>query len=296
MNLRDFFTQYSWWGKLIGAFFGYLMSGPPGALFGILVGNFFDLGLSHHFTRPHWQYHAERRKAVQQVFFQATFAVMGYIAKVDGRVSEAEIRMARQLMTEFGLNHAQQEAAKGYFNDGKQESFNLTNMVSYLSKACRQNPELLKLFLDIQYRAAHVDGLNPKKLACLNTLFQQLGFAPLSQQYRFYQDYSDTFQHERQYRQTGQDRRKHAHQEHNGYQQYKSNKPQDSLSYAFAMLDVSPDASKADVKRAYRRLMSRNHPDKLIAQGLPEAMIKVANEKTQSISKAYEQICAAKGW
>ncbi len=55
-------------------------------------------------------------------------------------------------------------------------------------------------------------------------------------------------------------------------------------------------ASKQEVKKAYRRLLSRNHPDKLIAQGLPEAMIKVANEKTQKIMKAYELICRSKGW
>ncbi len=50
------------------------------------------------------------------------------------------------------------------------------------------------------------------------------------------------------------------------------------------------------MKRAYRRLISRNHPDKLIAQGLPEEMIKIANDKTQKITKAYEQICTSKGW
>ena len=42
--------------------------------------------------------------------------------------------------------------------------------------------------------------------------------------------------------------------------------------------------------------MSRNHPDKLISKGLPEEMIKIANEKTQNIRKAYEQICTSKGW
>ena len=68
------------------------------------------------------------------------------------------------------------------------------------------------------------------------------------------------------------------------------------LDHAYAILEVSPTSSKQDVKRAYRRLMSKNHPDKLIAKGLPESMIKIANEKTQAISKAYEQICESKGW
>jgi len=58
---------------------------------------------------------------------------------------------------------------------------------------------------------------------------------------------------------------------------------------------VDPKASDAEVKKAYRRLMSQNHPDKLVARGLPEEMMKVATEKTQEIKAAYEQVKAARG-
>ena len=69
-----------------------------------------------------------------------------------------------------------------------------------------------------------------------------------------------------------------------------------NLDHAYALIEVNPKSSKQEVKKAYRRLISRNHPDKLIAQGLPEEMIKIANEKTQKIMKAYELICKTKGW
>ena len=58
---------------------------------------------------------------------------------------------------------------------------------------------------------------------------------------------------------------------------------------------ISEQASPAEIKKAYRKQMSQHHPDKLLAKGLPEEMIKIATEKTQNIKAAYDRICAAKG-
>jgi DnaJ like chaperone protein len=285
MNLREFFTSNAWWGKIIGAIFGYLIHGSVGACFGILVGNFFDQGLSRHFSSPHWHYHNEKRKAVQKIFFKATFSVMGLIAKADGRVSEHEIRMAKTLMQEMGLTYAQALEAQNYFNEGKNANFDLKNTIKLLQEASHDNHELLKLFINIQYRAAQVDGLSFQKQEIINTILKGMGFAPLNNQYRFYEDFANYSSYQRTNRQSSSSHQNQYH--HTSY---------GKLDHAYGLLNVSPTASKQDVKRAYRRLISRNHPDKLIAQGLPEKMIKIANEKTQAISKAYEQICESKGW
>jgi DnaJ like chaperone protein len=288
MNSRQFFTTHTWWGKVIGAFLGYMIAGPVGAFFGILIGNFFDKGLFEHFSRPHWHYHAEKREAVQRTFFEATFKIMGHIAKADGRVSEHEIQMAKLLMEEMGLSHAQIKTAQNYFNEGKNSNFNLKLMLTTLREALHDNPELLKLFIDIQYRAAKVDGLSFKKQEALNTILRALGFASLSQQYQFFEDFANYVRYRQQQSSSSQSR---------DYQkQYQRPASHHTLDQAYAILDVSTSATKQEVKRAYRQLISRNHPDKLIAQGLPESMIKIANEKTQAITKAYEQICESKGW
>ena len=63
-----------------------------------------------------------------------------------------------------------------------------------------------------------------------------------------------------------------------------------SLSDAYEVLGVTAQASDADVTLAYRRLMSQNHPDKLVAQGLPESMVTAAHERTQRILEAYETV------
>ncbi len=278
MSLRQYFTTHSWWGKLIGAFLGYLIAGPTGALFGILIGNFFDRGLVEHFSRPQWHYHAEKNQTVQKIFFEATFSVIGHVAKSDGRISKEEINLTRTLMQEMGLSAEQRKMAIIFFNEGKQIDFNLKQILNLLKNGTHDNPELLKLFIEIQYRAAQVDGLSDKKKLIMNTILQYLGFAPLHEQYRFYEDFA--------YRKAS------GKSSSQGYHQT----PKNTLAHAYAILEISQTTNKQEVKRAYRRLMSRNHPDKLIAKGLPEEMIKLANDKTQKIRKAYEQICANKGW
>lgn len=295
MKWRDFFLASPWWGKIIGAIFGFMAARGIGALIGLLVGNLFDRGLSTHLSQPYWQFHTERRKAVQKIFFEATFMALGHIAKADGRVSEQEIRMAENLMDEMQLTKAQRQEAKQLFNEGKQAHFDLNRLLFNLKQNCLDNKDLLKLFVDIQYRAARIEGLTAKKIKALDKIFSTLGFAPLHKQYQFYQDFGqaefEAFrqQHQRQ-------RQQQSEQQQQQWRRPQSSNPPNSLGHAYALLEIPETAGQSEVKKAYRRLISRNHPDKLISQGLPEEMIKMANEKTQKIRKAYEYICTSKGW
>ena len=283
MDPRQFFTSNTWWGKIAGAFFGYVMAGPAGAFLGVLIGNFFDRGIAEFFSNPHWHFHAEKRKNVQNMFFKATFSVMGFMAKADGRVSESEIAMARKLMREMHLSKTQESNARSYFTAGKQANFDIDNILLNLKVTLKDNPALLKLFIDIQYRAAQVDGLTEPKVKALNYVLKFLGFVPLQEQYRFYEDFVKQSTN-------NNNRKTYNSSSRNSYQS------PSSLGHAFAILGIPANSSKAEVKKAYRRMISRNHPDKLIAEGLPEEMVRVAKEKTQNIIKAYDQICAAKGW
>lgn len=88
---------------------------------------------------------------------------MGHLAKADGRVSEQELNMARLFMDEMRLSSEQKTLAKHFFNEGKQPQFNLDSALENLKKICEDNRDLLRLFIDIQYRAAQADGLDTKK-------------------------------------------------------------------------------------------------------------------------------------
>jgi DnaJ like chaperone protein len=58
----------------------------------------------------------------------------------------------------------------------------------------------------------------------------------------------------------------------------------------YTALSVHPDATDAEIKRAYRKLMSQYHPDKLMGQGMPEDMIAMATEQAKEIQLAHDLI------
>ena len=62
------------------------------------------------------------------------------------------------------------------------------------------------------------------------------------------------------------------------------------------MLGVSPQDEGLTIKRAYRKLMSEHHPDKLVAKGLPPEMMEMAKQKTQAIQQAYDLLKREKGF
>lgn len=270
------------WGKLIGGFFGFLLAGPLGLILGVMIGHLFDRGLTQ---SQGWTFSSVNPSTAQQVFFDSTFLVMGHIAKLDGRISEAEIQAARAIMNRLGLTETMRQKAIDLFNQGKQSSFNLEETLKKLILTCHRNKVLLKLFVEIQMQTALAEGhLTQDKQKVLQKICQYLGFAPLN-----FSFFEHLFNFEQAYRQQSSGQRQQGNYQ-SSYSQHQLN-----LRDAYAILGISEQATPAEIKKAYRKQMSQHHPDKLLAKGLPEEMIKIATEKTQNIKAAYDRICAAKG-
>lgn len=267
-------------GKIIGAIFGWLLAGPIGMIIGIFIGHLFDQGLETYWQKP-LQFGGSGE--AQQAFFKATFLLMGHIAKADGRVSEKEIQAARSIMSRMGLSEQQRQRAIELFEQGKNPSFNATVVLDDLIRECHHNKILLRLFLELQMQTALADGMiSPQKQRILQTICQRFGFPPLN--FVFSTNYFDFGSHTRQ-----EDQRQYNYQGH-----YRSSN-QSSLQEAYQILGVNSSVTDVEAKRAYRKLMSQHHPDKLMAKGLPEEMVKLATEKTQKIKAAYDRICEARG-
>ncbi len=261
----------AWWGKLLGGTFGLLVGGPLGALLGGAMGHQLDRGLAGVFAN---------QEQIQAAFFAATFSVMGRLAKVDGRVSEQEIAFARSVMERMALNSAQREAAIRLFQQGKDPAFDLDGVLEQFRQVCQRRQALLRMFLEIQLQAAYADGnLDQRERALLLHLCSKLGFPAAA-----FAQLDMLVRAARHFTGTG------------GSGGPAPPAPRrDLLKEAYALLGVASDSSNDEVKRAYRRLINQHHPDKLVAKGLPEEMVRLANEKTGEIKQAYELVKESRG-
>jgi DnaJ like chaperone protein len=259
-----------WYGKAIGSLLGLLAAGPVGALIGLFLGHLFDAqaGLSTPAREP-----GHAATGLQEAFFRVTFQVMGHLAKADGRVTEREIRAARAIMTELKLAEPEIQLAISLFTEGKDASFPLESTLAQLHQLCRGRPDLCRMFVQIQLQAAVWGGsLNAAGRKVLARICASLGISGY-----------EVVQMEALLRMQ------------QGSHRSRADASVDRVAQAHEVLGVARTAPDGEVRKAYRRLMSRNHPDKLLAKGLPESMMKLAEEKTRQIRAAYELIREARG-
>lgn len=262
----------SWVGKILGGAFGFMLGGPLGAMAGAAFGHQFDAGYKSAQQHGSARGNFNERERTQTAFFTATFAVMGHVAKADGQVTPDEIQNARQVMAQMRLSPELEHAAKHLFSEGKAPAFPLDDILDQLRRECHQRHRLLRMFMEIQFQAAYADGhLHTAEKKVLLHIADRLGFTR-----REFDSMESMADAERQFR---------------GHSTPRSSDIQ--LGDAYALLQVPRDADMPTVKKAYRKLMSQHHPDKLVAKGLPEEMIKLATKKTQEIKAAYDKIKSA---
>jgi DnaJ like chaperone protein len=273
----------NWWGKVLGGTFGFLIGGPIGGLIGAVLGHNFDAGLKrlNHEDAEDMSPGAQER--VQATFFTATFATMGHLAKADGKVTKDEIAMAESVMSQMQLSPEQKRVAIDLFQQGKDPSYDVKAVVEQFRIECRRRTNLMRMFVEIQLHAVYADGtLHPAEEKLLGEICETLKFP------KFMLRQMEILV--RAGRQSGPS---------GGGSQQRNTASQTgglSLPEAYELLGIDKSADKDATKRAYRKLMSQHHPDKLVAKGLPPEMIKLATEKTQAIKAAYELIKERRGW
>ena len=266
-----------YWGRIIGTFVGavvgVLLVSPVLKLLSVAAGYFagrqFDRGFAA--QRHAFDNLGAGSGRLSEDYVRALFLCMGHLAKADGRVTEQEIRAARLVMHRLDLSPAQVRKAIHWFDEGKRPGFPLVQTVRELrqvhARRAEQRTLFVRLLLEVVLAGSRLRARERGLIWTVCTEFD-IGRVELAQleamilaQKGFRRSPAGTADTAR-------------------------------LRRAYATLGVDESSTNDEIKQAYRRLMNRNHPDKIAAHNPDEAAVADAERRTREIRGAYEMLKA----
>ena len=257
------------------------------AIAGLLLGHGFigmGVGAILGFVLDNLRY-SQRRASIPEAggYIGPLFALLGAIAKSDGRVSEAEIATAERIMARMGLSGDARQQAIQAFNRGKQPEFDVTGPINALRQWVGLRRDHAFPLLDVVIETVLAEGSPaPEKMAILRQLAFALRISDMELMALLAMK--------------GYVWQGAAGARGRGYGGGGYVPPQRNTQGPdpYAVLGVTREADERAVKRAYRKLISEHHPDRL--GDLPEEMRKRAESRASEINAAYERIKAERGF
>jgi DnaJ like chaperone protein len=190
-------------------------------------------------------------------FTIAVIALAGKMAKADGMATEQEFAIFLKV---FSVPSHEEGNVRRVFNLARQDVAGFESYAGQIAQLFRGNPAILEDVLDGLFEIAKADGvLHPAESAFLERVADIFGFAP------------------------GEFRR------------IRATHFAPELTDPYVIMGLSYVAGEDEIRQTYRRLVRENHPDSLIARGVPEEFIKLANDKLAVINGAYEKIQLERG-
>lgn len=205
-------------------------------------------------------------RLTHRLLIKTMFLSMGKLAKMDGRVTTEEIKYATSIMRLMGLSNSEKKKAIELFQEGKKRSSEPSEFVDKLVYLIGRGSPLAELFLKTQCRLAFVKGtLRLREKVYLRSLAEILGFKK--------SQLNDIFC------------------EIGGIIENDFNKDNSPQRDACRVLQLEPEAQGSDIKKAYLRMMSKYHPDKVAQDNLTNESLKNLRKKVVEIRNAYESLC-----
>ncbi len=258
-----------YWGKIIGTLAGAATLKPWFALLGLFLGHQFDRGFAEHYRS--FEKQGARLGSLPENYIRPLFQAMGHLAKADGRVTENEIRAARSVMHRLGLGPAEVRKAIHWFDEGKSPAFPLRQAVRDMRRRAARKQELRTVFVRLLLEVALAKDRFTRQerslvwMICTELDLGRVELAQLEAMVRAQK----------------------------GFRQSPAGSADAArVRSAYRALGLEESASNDEVKRAYRRLMNRNHPDKIASRDPDGQAVAEAERRTREIRGAYEMLKA----
>jgi len=244
------------WGKILGANAGLAMGGPLGALLGVLAGHYtVDRDAARQARNS--EPFDPRADTGRVAFTIGVIALGAKMAKADGVVTRDEINAFKQV---FQIPPEEAGNFAKVFDLVRRDVAGYEQYARQIGAMFRDRPHVLEDLLDGLFHIAKADGVfHPNEESYLRSVAGIFGFSD------------------------------------NDWQRIKAGHVGPDAGDPYVILGVSRGVSDSELKTAYRALVSANHPDRLIAQGMPEEFINVANNKVATINDAYDRIAKQRG-
>lgn len=256
-----------YWGKIIGALAGAVTLKPWFVLLGLGLGHWFDTQFAAGYRRFEQQGAAIGR--LPEEYLRPLFQTIGHLAKSDGRVTEQEIRATRTVMHRIGLGPAQVRKAINWFDEGKHARFPLQQTARHLRRVAARRAELRELFVRLVLEVVLAKNrMSQRERELVWTICREFDIGRV-----------ELAQLETMIRAQKGFRHSPA-----------GDRDAQKLQQAYATLGVDESATNDEVIKAYRRAMSRSHPDKISGDDPGDDAIAAAHKRTREVRAAYEML------
>ncbi|MDR7092175.1 MULTISPECIES: co-chaperone DjlA [Cellvibrio] len=241
---------------------------------------------------------ADKRQSIRAAFLKATFSFLGYIASCDGQINREEVNRIKVHMKKMHLSEDEQRNALLLFKSGTAPDFNASQALVEFRAAT--TPKLIQILLVHLLTMARADGfLMEKELHALLWVARELGYKSIVFNHLLKMIYEqDQLALSRNPPQPAQPDTYSAPQPEPNKEQKKANtnahqptgnRHQD-LHKAYKILGVTTEMTEDEIRRAYKKLASQLHPDKLMSQGLAQEQMHIATERFKRVQAAYSFI------
>ena len=236
----------------------------------------------------------DKRQMFRDAFLKAVFSLLGYVAACDQPLNRQEVQRLKVQMEKMRLSETEQRHALQLFKAGTQAGFNVHQALQEFRQAT--TPKLIQILIVHLITMARADGgLVEKELHAIQWLARELGYKSivLFQLLKMIYTQDQVAQRkllangEPPLYQAGQKVDKPASASAQNSASASSSQNLD-LNNAYTILGVNSGMTEEEIRRAYKRLASQFHPDKLASQGLGQDQLKVATEEFKKILAAYK--------